>query len=432
MDVKKGQEKERDLYSEAVKKIREVIESDPDYVKLSEDALRKRAGEILYSQMSSVTDDEEMKRYYSSLSFRTRGQLVDSVFEAIRGLGILGKIIADKSITEVMINGYNNIFVERNGHLERIRESFRDETDLREIVMKFARDMGRPVTESNPIVDTRLEDGSRVNIVLDNIALDGTAVTIRRFPEEGMTVERLIGYGSLTEEAAEFLKKLVLARYNIFISGGTGSGKTTFLNALSNFIPPTERVITIEDSAELQIRHVPNLVRMETRNGNSTGAGAITMRDLIRSSLRMRPDRIIVGEVRGEEALDMLQAMNTGHDGSISTGHANTAEDMISRLETMVLQGAAGLPIEAIRQQIASAVDIIIHLSRLRDGTRKTLSISEVKELSPNGRVILNPLFRFEEEDPTSAKVRGTLKRTGNPMAHPDKFIAAGIVSYLD
>lgn len=432
MDVKKGQEKERDLYSEAVKKIREVIESDPDYVKLSEDALRKRAGEILNSQMSSVTDDEEMKRYYSSLNFRTRGQLVDSVFEAIRGLGILGKIIADKSITEVMINGYNNIFVERNGHLERIRESFRDETDLREIVMKFARDMGRPVTESNPIVDTRLEDGSRVNIVLDNIALDGTAVTIRRFPEEGMTVERLIGYGSLTEEAAEFLKKLVLARYNIFISGGTGSGKTTFLNALSNFIPPTERVITIEDSAELQIRHVPNLVRMETRNGNSTGAGAITMRDLIRSSLRMRPDRIIVGEVRGEEALDMLQAMNTGHDGSISTGHANTAEDMISRLETMVLQGAAGLPIEAIRQQIASAVDIIIHLSRLRDGTRKTLSISEVKELSPNGRVILNPLFRFEEEDPTSAKVRGTLKRTGNPMAHPDKFIAAGIVSYLD
>ncbi len=432
MDVKKGQEKERDLYSEAVKKIREVIESDPDYVKLSEDALRKRAGEILNSQMSSVTDDEEMKRYYSSLNFRTRGQLVDSVFEAIRGLGILGKIIADKSITEVMINGYNNIFVERNGHLERIRESFRDETDLREIVMKFARDMGRPVTESNPIVDTRLEDGSRVNIVLDNIALDGTAVTIRRFPEEGMTVERLIGYGSLTAEAAEFLKKLVLARYNIFISGGTGSGKTTFLNALSNFIPPTERVITIEDSAELQIRHVPNLVRMETRNGNSTGAGAITMRDLIRSSLRMRPDRIIVGEVRGEEALDMLQAMNTGHDGSISTGHANTAEDMISRLETMVLQGAAGLPIEAIRQQIASAVDIIIHLSRLRDGTRKTLSISEVKELSPNGRVILNPLFRFEEEDPTSAKVRGTLKRTGNPMAHPDKFIAAGIVSYLD
>lgn len=432
MNVKKEQEKERDLYSEAVKKIREVIESDPDYVKLSEDALRKRAGEILSSQMAGVTGDEEMKRYYSSLSFRTRGQLVDSVFEAIRGLGILGKIIADKSITEVMINGYNNIFVERNGHLERIRESFRDETDLREIVMKFARDMGRPVTESNPIVDTRLEDGSRVNIVLDNIALDGTAVTIRRFPEEGMTVERLIGYGSLTEEAAEFLKKLVLARYNIFISGGTGSGKTTFLNALSNFIPPTERVITIEDSAELQIRHVPNLVRMETRNGNSTGAGAITMRDLIRSSLRMRPDRIIVGEVRGEEALDMLQAMNTGHDGSISTGHANTAEDMISRLETMVLQGAAGLPIEAIRQQIASAVDIIIHLSRLRDGTRKTLSISEVKELSPNGRVILNPLFRFEEEDPTSAKVRGTLRRTGNPMAHPDKFIAAGIVNYLD
>ena len=430
MNVKN--EKERDFYSEAVMKIRGIIESDPDYVKLSEEALREKARDILERQMSGGCDDEGMRRYYSSLNFRLRGQIVDSVFEAIRGLGILGKIIADKSITEVMINGYNNIFVERNGHLERIRESFRDENDLREIVMKFARDMGRPVTESNPIVDTRLADGSRVNIVLDNIALDGTAVTIRRFPEEGMTIERLIGYGSITEEAAEFLKKLVKARYNIFISGGTGSGKTTFLNALSNFIPETERVITIEDSAELQIRHVPNLVRMETRNSNSSGAGSITMRDLIRSSLRMRPDRIIVGEVRGEEALDMLQAMNTGHDGSISTGHANTAEDMISRLETMVLQGAAGLPIEAIRQQIASAVDIIIHLSRLRDGSRKTISISEVKELSQSGRVILNPLFRFEDEDPTSAKVRGSLKRTGNQMVHPEKFIAAGIVDYLD
>lgn len=426
-----GEESKRDLYSETVKLIRERIEADPEYVKLEEDQLRERAREILDSLLSGGVGDDELKKYYSSLNFRLRGQIVESVFESIRGLGILGKIIADKSITEVMINGYNKIFVERAGHLERISESFRDENDLREIVMKFARDMGRPVTESNPIVDTRLKDGSRVNIVLDNIALDGTAVTIRRFPEEGMTIERLIGYGSLTPEAAEFLKKLVKARYNIFISGGTGSGKTTFLNALSNFIPPTERVITIEDSAELQIRHVPNLVRMETRNGNSTGAGAITMRDLIRSSLRMRPDRIIVGEVRGEEALDMLQAMNTGHDGSISTGHANTAEDMISRLETMVLQGAAGLPIEAIRQQIASAVDIIIHLSRLRDGSRKTLAISEVKELAPNGRIVLNPLFRFVDEDPTSAKVHGSLRRTENEMVHPDKFIAAGIVNYL-
>lgn len=425
-------ENKRDLYTETVALIRKRIEDDPEYVKLDEDELRERARDIFDSLLVSGALDDELKKYYSSLNFRLRGQIVESVFESIRGLGILGKIIADKSITEVMINGYNNIFVERAGHLERINESFRDENDLREIVMKFARDMGRPVTESNPIVDTRLKDGSRVNIVLDNIALDGTAVTIRRFPEEGMTIERLIGYGSITPEAAEFLKKLVKARYNIFISGGTGSGKTTFLNALSNFIPPSERVITIEDSAELQIRHVPNLVRMETRNGNSTGAGSITMRDLIRSSLRMRPDRIIVGEVRGEEALDMLQAMNTGHDGSISTGHANTAEDMVSRLETMVLQGAAGLPVEAIRQQIASAVDIIIHLSRLRDGSRKTVSISEVKELAPNGRITLNPLFRFEDEDPTSAKVRGKLTRTQNAMVHPEKFLAAGIVNYLD
>ncbi|MGN1128581.1 MAG: CpaF family protein, partial [Candidatus Flemingiibacterium sp.] len=225
---------------------------------------------------------------------------------------------------------------------------------------------------------------------------------------------------------------LVRAKYNIFISGGTGSGKTTFLNALSHYIPSDERVITIEDSAELQIQHIPNLVRMETRNANSTGVGAITMRDLIKASLRMRPERIIVGEVRGAEALDMLQAMNTGHDGSISTGHANSAEDMISRLETMVLQGAAGLPIEAIRQQIASAVDIIIHLSRMRDGSRKTITISEVDCLTDNNKVKLNPLFTFVDSDPTSHKVHGSLQRTKNKMKHPDKFLSAGITDYLD
>ncbi len=245
-----------------------------------------------------------------------------------------------------------------------------------------------------------------------------------------MTIRKLIGYGSLTEEAAEFLKKLVRARYNIFISGGTGSGKTTFLNALSNYIPEDTRVITIEDSAELQIKHIPNLVRLETRN-STTGTGSITMRDLIKSSLRMRPDRIVVGEVRGAEALDMLQAMNTGHDGSISTGHANTANDMISRLETMVLQGAAGLPIEAIRQQIASAVDIIIHLSRLRDGSRKTMTIAEVDKYDPVSHVItLKPLFEFKDEDPTSRKVRGSLKRVADEMSHPEKFLMAGIVDY--
>lgn len=251
-----------------------------------------------------------------------------------------------------MINGYDCIFVERNGKLSRIPDKFESADNLRNIITKFVQDMGRSINESNPIVDTRLEDGSRVNVVLDPIALNGPIVTIRRFPEEGMTIQKLIGYKSITSEAAVFLEKLVRAKYNIFISGGTGSGKTTFLNALSNYIPSDERVITIEDSAELQIRNIPNLVRLETRNANSAGVGAITIRDLIKSSLRMRPERIVVGEVRGAEALDMLQAMNTGHDGSLSTGHANSAYDMLSRLETMVLSGEAGLPLEAIRQQM--------------------------------------------------------------------------------
>lgn len=330
-----------------------------------------------------------------------------------------------------MINGYDHIFVERDGKLERLREHFESQESLRNIITRFVQEMGRSVNESNPIVDTRLADGSRVNVVLDPIALNGPIVTIRRFPEEGMTIEKLIAYGSVTPEVAVFLEQLVKAKYNIFISGGTGSGKTTFLNALSNYIPQSERVITIEDSAELQIRHIPNLVRLETRNANSAGVGGISMRDLIKSSLRMRPERIIVGEVRGAEALDMLQAMNTGHDGSLSTGHANTAEDMLSRLETMVLSGAAGLPLEAIRQQIASAVDIIIHLSRMRDSSRKLVEITEVDKLE-NGRIHLNPLYRFEEdENATAKKVSGHLNRTKNRMKHPEKFLSSGIYEFL-
>ncbi|MCM1543460.1 MAG: CpaF family protein [Blautia sp.] len=409
-----------------------MICRDSSYSELSDTELRERAEAMMELRIRQTQGTEpDVAAYYSSLSFRTRKSLVNNVFESIRGLGILGKIIADKSITEVMINGYDTIFVERAGKLERIPEKFESQERLRQIITKFVQDMGRSVTESNPIVDTRLADGSRVNVVLDPIALNGPIVTIRRFPEEGMTIQKLISYGSITPEAAVFLQKLVKAKYNIFISGGTGSGKTTFLNALSNYIPQEERVITIEDSAELQIRHIPNLVRLETRNANSSGEGGISMRDLIKSSLRMRPERIVVGEVRGEEALDMLQAMNTGHDGSISTGHANSAEDMISRLETMVLSGAGALPLEAIRQQIASAVDIIIHLSRMRDNTRKTMSISEVAGLE-GGRVILNPLFQFEEDEKTTVRrVSGSLNRKGNEMKHPDKFIASGIYDYL-
>lgn len=426
-----AEEKKYDAFSAEVQAIADLIRQNPDYANWSEDELTERIRSAMEQRMRS-SDNPTAATFYSSLNYKQKSSIVNAAFESIRGLGLLGKIIADKSISEVMINGPDNIFVERNGHLERLSESFRDAMELRELIFKFTKEMGRMVTDSDPIVDTRLKDGSRVNVVLNPIALDGPVVTIRRFPEEGLTVRKLIQYGSLTEEAAEFLGKLVRARYNIFISGGTGSGKTTFLNALSHFIPDSERVITIEDSAELQIQHIPNLVRLETKNANAAGEGAITMRDLIKSSLRMRPDRIIVGEVRGAEALDMLQAMNTGHDGSISTGHANSAQDMINRLDTMVLQGASGLPQIAIRRQIVSAVDIIIHLSRMRDGTRKTLSISEVESLNEtDGTVKLNPLFEFKDEEPTSHKVIGTLRRTQNKMKHPEKFLSAGIVDYL-
>ena len=423
----------KDYFSLEIKKINEMVTKDPSYQELSNEDLRKRISETVERRIREAErEDREAAAYYSSLSFRTRKSLSDTVYESIRGLGILGKIIEDKSITEVMINGYDNIFVERNGRLEKLQDKFEDQESLKKIIFRFCQNMGRPVTESDPIVDTRLKDGSRVNVVLDPIALEGPVVTVRRFPEEGMTIQKLIGYGSITPEAAVFLEKLVRAKYNIFISGGTGSGKTTFLNALSNYIPQDERVITIEDSAELQIRHIPNLVRLETKNANAAGEGGITMRDLIKSSLRMRPERIIVGEVRGGEALDMLQAMNTGHDGSISTGHANSAEDMISRLQTMVLTGAAGLPLPAITQQIASAVDIIIHLSRMRDKSRKTMSISEVVGLEGD-KVILQPLFQFEEdkEHTSVKKVVGSLKRTKYEMAHPEKFISSGIYDYL-
>lgn len=422
----------RDFFTEEITQIREMVSRDAAYSELSDEKLRERIGETIELRIRECEkNNPETAAYYSSVSFKQKKSLADTVFESIRGLGILGKIIADKSITEVMINGYDCIFVEKAGKLQRIPDKFESQERLRNVITKFVQDMGRSVNESNPIVDTRLADGSRVNVVLDPIALNGPIVTIRRFPEEGMTIQKLIGYKSITPEAAVFLEKLVRAKYNIFISGGTGSGKTTFLNALSNYIPSDERVITIEDSAELQIRNVPNLVRLETRNANSTGAGAITIRDLIKSSLRMRPERIVVGEVRGAEALDMLQAMNTGHDGSLSTGHANSAEDMLSRLETMVLSGEAGLPLEAIRQQIASAVDIIIHLSRMRDKSRKTMEITEVVGMK-DGKILLNPLFQFEEDENTTVrKVSGALKRTKNQMAHPDKFIASGIYDYL-
>ena len=374
----------------------------------------------------------ELYWYYQNLSFKERGTLRYTITESVEGLGILGKIIMDPDITEVMINGYDTIFVEKSGKLTRLNEHFENNEDLISIVQRFVSGMDRTVDASNPIVDARLEDGSRVHVVFPPVALDGATVTIRRFSKNPMTIEKLLEYKSITPEVADFLEKVVSSRHNVFVCGGTGSGKTTFLNAISNFIRPWERVITIEDSAELQIKNIPIIVRMETRKANSREANEITIRDLIKASLRMRPDRIIVGEVRGEEALDMLQAMNTGHDGSLSTGHANSPEGMLSRLETMVLTGSADLPLEAIRQQIASAVDYIIHLSRLRDFSRKCMEITEVVGYE-NGRILLNPIYKFQEDEYSMlTKVSGSLVRTENPIIHQDKFILAGIYDYLE
>lgn len=415
---------------ELIGKIKAEIHQNPDLTVLGDDELRRLIETVLDSSAKMAgNEDTEFSRELSSMNFRERRYIMDAVFEAIRGLGILGQIINDPDITEVMINGYEDIFIEKAGRLEKTVNHFESRQELETIITKFVSQAGRVVNESEPIVDTHLEDGSRVNVVMPPIALNGPIVTIRRFPKEAMTVEKLISYGSITSEVAEALRLLVTARYNIFVSGGTGSGKTTFLNALSNFIPRDERVITIEDSAELQIRNVDNLVRLETRNAGPDGSGAITIKDLIKSALRMRPDRIVVGEVRGAEALDMLQAMNTGHDGSLSTGHANSTHDMMSRLETMVLQGADGLPLEAIRQQIASAVDIVIHLSRLRDKSRKTMEIVEVLGYDAATRTYrFNPLYEFvESEDSTKTKVRGKLIRTKNPMQNTFKLESAGI-----
>ena len=385
----------------------------------------------------SKVSDEELEEKIETLflqkldgeycSMEQRVSIVEQVYSSIRGFGLLDTIIKDDNITEVMINGPADIFIEKKGRLMKLDKQFESERKLEDVIQRIVGLAGREVNQANPICDTRLPEGSRVNVVLPPIALCGPTVTIRKFSKEPMTIAKLIQYGSLTQEIADKLEMLVKAKYNIFVCGGTGSGKTTFLNALSNYIPHDERVITIEDSAELQIVGVDNLVRLETRNANTSGAGEITIRDLIKSSLRMRPERIVVGEVRGGEALDMLQAMNTGHDGSLSTGHANSTHDMLSRLETMVLQGAPGLPLEAIRQQIASAVDIIVHLSRLRDKSRKTMEITEVLGYE-NGEIILNPLYVFEEdENSTLEKVSGSLNRTKNEMKNVFKLRLSGI-----
>lgn len=387
-------------------------------------SLSSLSDEELQDDIEEITKKILADKY---ISIDEMVSIVSQVYSSIRGFGLLDSIISDDTITEVMINGTDDIFIEKSGRLIKLDKKFESQRKLEDIIQRIVGLAGREVNQANPICDTRLPDGSRVNVVLPPISLVGPVVTIRKFSKNPMTIEKLIEYGSITQEIANILEMFVKAKYNIFISGGTGSGKTTFLNALSNYIPHDERVITIEDSAELQIVNIDNLVSLETRNANASGAGRITITDLIKSSLRMRPERIVVGEVRGGEALDMLQAMNTGHDGSLSTGHANSVRDMLSRLETMVLQGASGLPLDAIRQQIASAVDIIIHLSRLRDKSRKTMEISEVLGYE-NGEIKLNPLFVFEEdENSTLEKVSGSLKRTDNKMQNVFKLQLAGI-----
>ena len=373
------------------------------------DLSREMTEEEIRELIDEQIRQESKKR---NLEVMAREQLRREIFHSIRQLGILQELIENPEITEIMVNGTEGIFIEKGGRLKRLEICFDSKEKLRQVIWQITAGCNRVVNEASPIVDARLPDGARVNVVLDPVAINGPILTIRRFPPKPITMEQLLAMGALTGECRDQLKELVKAGCNILVSGGTGSGKTTFLNVLSGFIPQTERVITIEDSAELQIRNIPNLVSLETRNANVEGCKEITIRDLIKASLRMRPDRIIVGEVRGAEAVEMLQAMNTGHDGSISTGHGNSPADMLTRLETMVLM-AADLPLAAVKHQIASALDLLIHVSRMRDRSRRVVEISEVTGYE-DGEVRLETIYRFTETSAAGAKkVDGALEQVG-------------------
>lgn len=396
------------------------------------------SSELSDAQIGEIIDSvimEKSREVY--MSAVTKLTLRQELFNAIRRLDLLQELIDDKTVTEIMVNGADAIFYERDGRIYTWDRHFESREKLEDVIQQIVSHSNRQVNESIPIVDARLKDGSRVNVVLDPVALNGPILTIRKFPEEAITMEDLIRWESISQEAAEYLKVLVKAGYNIFISGATSTGKTTFLNVLADYIPKTERVITIEDSAELQIHGIENLVRMEVRQADGDGVSNVTLRDLIRTSLRMRPDRIIVGEVRGEEALDMIQSMNTGHDGSLSTGHANSPQDMLSRLETMALF-ASDIPIQAIRKQIASSIDIIVQLERLRDRSRRVTAIAEVLDCTEDA-YILNPIFEFHEQDnlvmesssygDIPERVVGQLERTGYHLMHRRKLHAAALES---
>lgn len=402
-------------YMELKRELRSKVQERMGYLKeMSDGEVEETIDEVLLEQENLVTFPVELRR-----------KLKKELFDSLRRLDILQIFVEDNSVTEIMINGTEHIFIEREGKLQELDKGFDSMEKLQDVIQQIVAGCNRVVNEASPIVDARLPDGSRVNIVMNPVALNGPIVTIRRFPDKPITMEWLVRNQSISEQAALFLETLVKAGYNIFISGGTGSGKTTFLNALSQFIPPDERVITIEDSAELQLLGLSNLVRLETRNSNVEGCKEISIRELIRSSLRMRPNRIVVGEVRGAEAIDMLQCLNTGHDGSMSTGHANSGRDMLARLENMVLMGME-LPLAAIRQQIASGIDIIVHLGRLRDKSRRVLEITEILGYE-NNEIKLNPLFEFEEEGEDSERgIIGRLYKKGT-LLREGKLRAAGL-----
>lgn len=400
--------------------IKVCIENTRDNIKVSDEKLTDSEVKNIIEQVVL-----EKTRAYG-LTVEEKKEIIETVFNATRKeLDILQPYAEDDDITEIMVNGPKHIFIEKNGTIQKVKEQFSNTEHLEEVIRRVAAKVHREINDLNPIVDARLKDGSRINAVYKNIALNGPILTIRKFPVKSITMEDLVCFNTITPLAANMLKNLVEAKYNIFISGGTSSGKTTFLNVLSNFIPKEERIITIEDSAELKIENIENIVSMETKNANVQGKGEVSIRQLIKTSLRMRPDRIIVGEVRGAEALDMLQAMNTGHDGSISTGHANSSKGMLTRLEAMVLT-AANLPLDAIRKQIASAIDVIVHLGRLKDKTRRVLEISEIEEFA-GGEIILNPLFRFQKTSSIEGIIEGELKPTGNSLKNKEKINMSSI-----
>ncbi len=374
-----------------------------------ETAIEQRILEVSRKQYLTVTEKQELKK---------------ELYNTFRKLDILSSLLEDKEVSEIMINGYNHIFIEKNGVLHEAAEVFRNEERLHNVIQQIVGNCNRIVNETVPIVDARLADGSRINVVLPPVAMDGAVMTIRKFSKDFFTIDKLIALNTITKEAAHFLEQLVYAKYNIFVSGGTGAGKTSLLNVLSNFIPSSERVITIEDSAELQIQGIPNIVRLETRNVNVEGENAITMSALIKTALRMRPDRIIVGEVRDGAAMDMINSMLTGHDGSLSTGHGNSAKEMLLRLQTMVMM-AYDMPVLAIRQQIAAAIDIMVHIGRLRDGSRKILEICEVLGME-DGEIMTQPLFRFRETGETEGQVEGVLEQVGK-LVNVQKLYQSGL-----